>query len=133
MKKLLLVSVICLSGCSSLIDAYFLKYDPNEYAIISDIRTTSALSKEHCDDFQESKRNSTIISAKTKGFKDYVQHTPHNDKVINSSIELDKMGQGLKDFYSKNDKVSPAFCKLKFDSIEKSAELMQKTIGAKPR
>jgi len=43
------------------------------------------------------------------------------------------MAQGLNDMYVKSDKVSPAFCKIKFESIEKNAELMQKTIGAKPR
>ena len=57
---------------------------------------------------------------------------PHNDKVIAASGELDKMAQGLNAQYQKGE-VSTMFCKIKFEGIEKSAETMQQTIGAKPR
>lgn len=136
MKKILLIlSVSILSGCSTfkdLSDAYLMKYDPNEYQLITDIRSTASLSKTHCDNADISNANSVEISKKTYHFKNFAQHLPHNDKVVSASSELDKIAQGLTLQYKKGN-VSPIFCKLKFENIEKSAEEMQKTIGAKPR
>ena len=133
MRTLAVLLVIgALTGCTA-IDAFLMKYDVNEYYQISDIRTTASLAKSTCDNAQESKNQSVVISNKTLTFKNYVQYLPHNDKVIAASSDLDKIAQGLKDQYVKSDKVSPAFCKIKFQSIETSAESMQKVIGDKPR
>lgn len=133
MKKLaVLLIAYMLTGCA-LVDSFLMKYDPNEYQQINDIRTTAYFAKSTCDNPQEAKLQADIISNKTTTFKNYVQYLPHNDPVIAASVELDKMSQGLKDQYAKSAKVSPAFCKIKFQGIEKSAETMQKTIGDKPR
>lgn len=133
MKKILIsLAVLSLSGCA-LIDAYLMKYDPNEYQLISDIRTTASLSKEKCDNFNESKNNALVIANKTFGFVQFAQYVPRNEQVKNASVELNKMAQGLKDQYNKTDKVSPAFCKIKFQNIESSAEIIQRTVGDKPR
>lgn len=133
MKKLLIaIAIYLLTGCT-VIDAFLMRYDPNEYQQINDIRTTAYFAKTTCDNPQEAKSQADIISGKTITFKNYVEYLPHNDKVIAASIDLDKMAQGLKDQYAKGAKVSPAFCKIKFQNIEKSAETMQKIIGDKPR
>lgn len=132
MKKIAIILLIStLSGCA-LIDAYLMKYDPNEYLQISEIRTAAYVGKQSCDNQDLSKTQADSIALKTLGFKQYVEHTPHNDKVIAASVDLDKIAQGLKEQYSKG-KVSSAFCSIKFQSLEKSAELMQKIIGDKPR
>lgn len=133
MKKLLLISAVALLNGCALLDAYLMKYDPNEYQQISDIRTTASISKTQCDNPLMSESNATVISNKTLAFVQFTQYQPHNDKVKSASIELDKMAQGLKDQYAKSSKVSPMFCKLKFTGIETSAELIQKTVGNKPR
>lgn len=136
MKKLtLLAFIFLLNGCStfnSLLDAYLMKYDPNEYQQISDIRSTAHYAKSSCDNAEQSKLQADVLAKKTYTFANYVQYTPHNDKVIAASTELDKIAQGLVTQYQKGP-VSPIFCKIKFNSVEESAELMQKTIGAKPR
>jgi hypothetical protein len=133
MKKFILVSAVALlSGCT-LLDAYLMKYDPNEYQQISDIRTTASISKTQCDNPLISVTNAVTISNKTLAFVQFTQYQPHNNKVKAASIELDKMAQGLKDQYVKNDKVSPMFCKLKFSGIESSAETIQRVVGDKPR
>ena len=62
----------------------------------------------------------------------YSQYQPHNNPVIKASAELDKIAQGLKDRYNKPP-VSPAFCRIKFSSIERSAELIQHVLGNRPR
>lgn len=133
MKKSLaiLLTATLLSGCT-LVDAFLMRYDPNEYQQITDIRTTAYFAKSSCDNVEQSKLNASIIAKKTVAFKNLAEYLPHNDKVISASVDLDKIAQGLNDQYSKG-KVSTTFCKIKFQSIEKSAEIMQQTIGDKPR
>jgi hypothetical protein len=133
MKHLVVATVFfMLSGCTA-IDAFLMKYDPNEYQQIADIRTTAHLSKSSCDNPTLSKQQADTLANKTLTFKQFVQYLPRNNKVIAASIDLDKIAQGLKDQYTKTDKVSPAFCKIKFQNVETSAENMQKIIGDKPR
>lgn len=133
MKKIVLVcAVALLSGCT-LLDAYLMKYDPNEYQMISDIRTTASIAKTQCDNPLTSISNASIISNKTLAFVQFTQYQPRNDKVKAASVELDKIAQGLKDQYAKSEKVSPMFCKLKFSGIETSAETIQRVVGDKPR
>ena len=133
MKKLaVLITALSLTGCSTLIDAYLMKYDPNEYQQITQIRTSAAFSKYQCDSSEQSKANAEALAKESTTFKNYVEYLPHNDKVIAASVDLDKIVQGLKEQYNKGS-VSTPFCKIKFDMIEKSAETMQKTIGAKPK
>ena len=133
MKRLILISLlVMLPGCA-VIDAYLMKYDTNEYKLITEIRADAQGYKAECANPLLSSPNAVAIANKTNLFMLYSQYQPHNDPVQKASIELNKMAQGLKDQYAKGDKVSPMFCKIKFDSIEKSAETIQKTVGDKPR
>jgi hypothetical protein len=134
MKKLLLIcAVVVLSGCSTLLDSYLMTYDTNEYRIISEIRADAQGYKTSCANELISTTNSVALADKTRLFVVFSEHLPHNQPVIKASIELDKIAQGLKTQYTNGSKVSPMFCKIKFESIEHSAEAMQKIIGAKPR
>jgi hypothetical protein len=109
-----------------------MKYDPNEYQQISDIRTHASYYKNSCDNELMSITNAVALATETARFKNYTQYLPHNDKTANSAVELDKIAQGLDTQY-RNAKVSPAFCKIKFGMVEKSAEDIQKIVGNKPR
>ena len=133
MKKLLMVvAVALLPGCA-VVDSFLMKYDTNEYKTITEIRTDASEYKSQCDNPLLSTTNAVAIASKTQFFVNYAQYLPHNEPVQKASIDLNKIAQGLKDQYSKSSKVSPLFCKIKFESIEKSAESMQKIIGDKPR
>jgi hypothetical protein len=133
MKKLLIVTAIALlSGCA-LVDSYLMKYDSNEYAIITQIRSDAQGYKSACDNELMSMTNAVALADKTRMFMLFSEHQPHNEPVIKASVELDKIAQGLKTQYVNSGKVSPVFCKIKFESVEHSAETMQKIIGAKPR
>jgi hypothetical protein len=135
MKKLLIIMglSILLSGCA-LIDAYLMtKYDPNEYKLITEIRADAQLSKKNCDDNNASKMNAIIVANKTHLFELYSQEVPRNQNVINASKDLNEIAQGLETRYNQPTPVSPAYCKLKFTSIESNAETMQHIIGARPR
>ena len=132
MKKLLLSLVILLSGCTVL-DAYLMtKYDPNEYQLITAIRAEARYSKTQCDNTLNSRFNAIKISYNTQIFVLYSENIPRNENLIEASKALDVIAQGLVDQY-KQEKVSPVFCKTKFESIETSAEKMQKVIGRRPR
>lgn len=137
MKKVLIISLaLILSGCATydkVLDAVFMKYDSNEYKLISDIRSNAKIFKANCDNQDLAKINATVLSGQSTHFVNLTQYLPRNTVVNKSAIELDKIIQGLNDQYKKTEKVSATFCKLKLDTVEKNAELMQKTIGAKPR
>ena len=136
-KKILAIIILSgVCGCSTintLVESYLMKYDANEYSLITDIRTTARVSKSNCTDNDLSVKNAQLLSNKSINFINYVEYLPHNDKVKASSVELNQMIQGLNDRYKKADKVSTTFCNIKFESIEHNAEIMQKVIGAKPR
>ena len=134
MKKIAIaLAVSLLSGCA-VVDAYLMtKYDPNEYAMITSIRSEAQLFKSTCDDVTASKNNAVKVYNDTRTFALYSEYVPRNKDVIDASNQLNEMAKGLADQYNKSDKVSPAFCKIKFENIEKSADKMQKIIGGRPR
>jgi len=133
MKKLLLIPLLLLSGCT-LLDAYLMThYDPNEYKLITDIRAEAQLAKSQCDDPVLSKANAVKVANDTQLFVLYSEHVPRNDDVISASKDLHTIAQGLADQYAKFDKVSPGFCKIKFTSVESNADTMQTIIGKRPR
>jgi len=133
MKKLLLLPLVFLSGCT-LLDAYLMThYDPNEYKLITDIRAEAQLAKSQCDDPVLSKANAVKVANDTQLFVLYSEHVPRNDDVISASKDLHTIAQGLADQYAKFDKVSPGFCKIKFNSVESNADKMQTVIGKRPR
>ena len=122
-----------LSGCA-LVDAYLMThYDPNEYKLITEIRAEAQIYKSQCDDAIVSKANATKLVNDTQLFVLYSEHVPRNDDVIRASKDLHIIAHGLSDQYSKTDKVSSGFCKIKFTSIETSAAKMQQVIGKRPR
>jgi len=131
MKKLLLaLSLFALQGCT-LLDSYLMKYDANEYNIITDIRAKAERYKSECTQ-STAVANAQDLANTTRLFVLYAQYLPHNEPTKNASVELDRIAQGLADQYKKA-AVSTVFCQIKYGAIEHSAETMQKTIGAKPR
>jgi hypothetical protein len=135
MKKLLIATIVMLSlsGCS-LLDAYLMThYDPNEYKLITDVRSQALTYKNDCDDQTASKANANKIAYDTQLFAMYSEYIPRNKELVGSSKDLHAIARGLADQYNKSDKVSPAFCKIKFDTLEKSANKMQTVIAGRPR
>ena len=127
-----LVAVSLLSSCA-LYDAYMMTgYDPNEYRIIAEIRTDAYNSKQHCDNKLLSEASAVAVADKTQLFEFYEEQIPRNNNGINASRELNKIAQGLKRAYTTGP-VSPTFCKLKFESIEHSAQTIQHVVGSRPR
>mgnify|MGYP003348116927 CR=1 FL=1 len=134
MKNLLLIMGLgILPGCA-IIDAYLMtKYDPNEYRLISEIRTDAMIAKKDCKDPQKSTYNAVSLANKTQLFEVYSENVPRNDNVIAASKDLNSIAQGLAARYNPFNAPSETFCKIKFESIENNASKMQQTIGARPR
>jgi len=134
MKKLLLIPlVLALSGCA-LIDAYLMtKYDPNEYQLITSVRLQAQQAKEQCSDAAVSKANAVRATTDTQMFMLYSEYIPRNKDIIDASKNLYDIAKGLNDQYVKSDKVSPAFCRIKFQNIETSADKIQTVIAGRPR
>jgi hypothetical protein len=134
MKKLLLIAVVVLLQGCALIDAYLMTgYDPSEYRIITEIRSDAQGYKADCANPLTSSVNAVAMADKTRMFTMYSQYVPRNANVQKAASELNAIAQGLAEQYKKNTTVSPMFCKIKFESIEHSAETMQKVIGTRPR
>jgi hypothetical protein len=135
MKKLTLIVFLLISGCASINDgmeAFLMKYDNNQYKIITEIRAMSTVAKNNCSDVMQSKNSSIDISLKTLTLMNYAEHKPHNTTIQKSSIELNDMAQDLSDKY-KVGAVSPVFCKIKFQNIEQATNTMQQIEGSKPK
>jgi hypothetical protein len=133
MKKVLLaLFLLTLSSCS-VINAYLMThYDPNEYKTITKIRAEAQQFKNQCDDAIISQANSIKLAQDTQYFVLYSEHIPKNEDMISASKDLQSIAQGLADQYAKA-KVSPAFCKIKFTTVETSADRMQTVISGRPR
>lgn len=134
MRKLFVIlAVLSLNGCA-VWDAYFMTgFDPNEYRVITEIRTDANDYKSQCDDAVKSKSNAMAIGHKTMLFQYYEEQIPKNKNGYNASVELNKIAQGLKDRYNSTTPVNAMFCKLKFESIEHSAQTIQHVLGQRPR
>lgn len=134
MKKLLLLPLlVALNGCA-LVDAYLMtKFDPNEYHLITNVRLQAQQAKEQCSDVAVSKTNAVKITSDTQMFVLYSEHIPRNKDLIEASKNLHDIAKGLSDQYAKSDKVSPAFCRIKFQNVETSADKIQTVIAGRPR
>jgi hypothetical protein len=134
MKRLILLFMIMsVCGCAA-VDAYFMTpFDPNEYQLITQIRVDATRAKDECADVAISKVNSVRITQETELFLAYSEYLKHNQDSTKAAVELHEIAQGLSSKYIKGESVSALFCKLKFEGVEKSASIMQKTLGSRPR
>lgn len=133
MKKLLIIPIFLLSGCS-LVDAYLMaKYDTNEYALVNTVKTKSFIAQEDCKDRAKTLIHVDAIYEKSVEFNNFTLHIPHNEDAQKMSEKLVKLTLDTKQFYQKNEKVSEIFCKSKYQQIYRSADTIQKTLGSKPR
>jgi hypothetical protein len=134
MKTILTISALMLLASCTLVDSYMLaKFDSNEYQQVAEIRLAARHAKTECDDVSTAKANALQVANQTEMLEAYTEHLPHNADTHNSAQTLNQMAQSLADHYRRGDKVSSVFCKLKFEGVEHSAELIQNITGARPR
>jgi len=133
MKRLILLLFPILTSCAAVDAMLMSKFDPSEYRMITEIRANAQMFKTECDNYLLSKPNAIEMANQTNLFMLYSEHIPRNTDSYNASKSLNEIAQGLSEKYVKGDKVSPMFCKLKFEGIEHSADTMQHVLGNRPR
>lgn len=139
MKKLLIVlAVVSLSGCATIQQTTLYrawnmaKFDNNEYSQINSIRTVANLGAAKCGT-PEVVPVVDNLYYKSVELKNYSASIPNNDETVKMSGELAEIIKGLNARYHDKEPVSPAYCTLKFGTIEKNAVTIQNVVGAKPR
>ena len=139
MKKLLVVlAIVSLQGCAAiegvnLVRAWTMaKFDNNEYSQINSIRTTANLGAAKCGTAEVVPVVESLWY-KSVELKNYSASIPHNEETVKMTAELAEIVKGLNVRYHEKEPVSPAYCTLKFGTIEKNAVTIQNVIGAKPR
>ena len=131
-RTALILAAVLLPGCA-LWDAYFMApYDANEYMLITEIRTNAAIYREQCANPVAAPVNAQAMANRTQLYERYEEHIPRNENGFRAAKALNEIAQGLNTAYSKGP-VSPVFCKLKYNNIEHSAELIQRVTAGRPR
>jgi hypothetical protein len=136
-KYLILLAVVFLSGCSVIqpvVDRFFIApFDPNEYSLVNSLRTNAIETRTKCD-------NNSILSTNIKEMyhtasllKNYSQYLPRNDQTIKPVNLTFIMVSELKTRFDKENKINKTYCELKIQSIIDASELIQQTIGKRPR
>jgi hypothetical protein len=129
---LVLIATTAFSGCA-LWDAYMMApYDANEYLQITEIRATAGQYRRQCDNPILAAVNAQAMANRTDLFEKYEELIPRNDNGFRAARALNEITQGLNTAYTKGT-VSPVFCKLKYNNIEHSAELIQRVTAGRPR
>ena len=131
-RTAIILAAVLLNGCA-LWDAYFMApYDANEYMLITEIRTTAIQYRRQCDNPVMAPINAQAMANRTELYEKYEEHIPRNENGIKSARALNEISQGLNTAYGKGP-VSATFCKLKYNNIEHSAELIQRVTAGRPR
>jgi hypothetical protein len=139
MRKLALaLALVLLTGCATIKQTTLYrawnmaKFDNNEYSQINSIRTTANLGAAKCGTAEVVPVVENLWY-KSVELKNYSASIPHNEETVKMTAELVEIVKGLNVRYHEKDPVSPAYCTLKFGTIEKNAVTIQNVIGAKPR
>ena len=120
------------TGCAVL-DAYLMApYDANEYLQITEIRTNAIQYRRQCDNPVLAQVNAQAMANRTELFEKYEEQIPRNANGFKAAQALNEISQGLNTAYVKGS-VSSVFCRLKYNNIEHSAELIQRVTAGRPR
>jgi len=112
------IFILQLTGCS----LWMANYDTTEYSLINKVRTQAIIGD--C-----SKENVKKLYTTSLELKNFAQYIPRNDATIGLTNQLYTI---IEELY-KRENPSPAYCKVKLQSIAGSAENIQRVIGSKPR
>ena len=133
MKRIIVLLLPWLTSCAVYDAVTMTKYDPNEYLLISEIRVDARHYAQSCSNPIMSQPNAVAMAHKTELFEAYSENLPSNGEGVRAATALNEIAQGLVTQYNTSDKVSPFFCKLKFEGIEHSADTIQHVLGNRPR
>lgn len=126
----ILISVLCLSGCSIIFPP---KYDTNEYLLITNIRTDAELSIRDCESYRLSKFNFSKLHGMSSLFINFSEHLPRNYRTFQMAAKLMLILDRSNELYQENPIVSSDFCKAMLSEVSEAANEIQQAVGNKPR
>ena len=132
MKQIVFLLVPLLSSCAVYDAVTMTGFDPNEYRIITEIRVDAAYYKDGCANPLIAQTNAVAMARKTELYQVYSEQIPNNTDSFKAATSLNEIAQGLAKRYD-SPPVPALFCKLKYNSIESSAKLIQHVIGNRPQ
>jgi hypothetical protein len=133
MKRIVLTLTTMLLSSCAVWDAYMMApYDANEYLLITQIRVDAGQYKKQCDNPILAPVNAQALANRTELYERYQEQIPRNANGFKAAQALNEIAQGLNTAYIKGS-VSPVFCRLKYNNIEHSAELIQRVTAGRPR
>jgi len=132
MKQIVFLLVPLLSSCAVYDAVTMTGFDPNEYRIITEIRVDAAYYKDGCANPLIAQTNAVAMARKTELYQVYSEQIPNNTDSFKAATSLNEIAQGLAKRYD-SPPVPALFCKLKYNSIESSARVIQHVIGNRPR
>jgi hypothetical protein len=133
MKRIFVaVFALSLTSCALWDASMMAPYDANEYLQITEIRAAAGQYRRQCDNPILAVANAQVIANRTDLFEKYEELIPRNDNGFRAARALNEIAQGLNTAYTKGT-VSSVFCKLKYNNIEHSAELIQRVTAGRPR
>ena len=133
MKQIFLAAFALFLTSCALWDAYMMApYDANEYLQITEIRTNAIQYRRQCDNPVLAPANAQAMANRTELYEKYQEQIPRNANGFKAALALNEITQGLNTAYVKGT-VSPVFCKLKYNNIENSAEIIQRVTAGRPR
>jgi uncharacterized protein YceK len=134
MRRILLLALaVTLSGCTA-VEAYLMTpFDGNEYQLITQIRVDANHFGTQCANPLLAQTNATQIANETDLFEKYSEQLPHNDDSYKASKALNEIAQGLSNRYQSGIPVNLTYCRIKYESIENSAKILQHVLGSRPR
>ncbi len=138
MKRYWIVfAAVILSGCSAIQPVagrfFIAPFDPNEYLLVTSLRTTAIESKPLCGNSSTVVPNVNQMYHTALMLTNYSQHLPRNEQTIKPINATHQMVHELKHRYSTETKVSKVYCELKLQSIIDTSESIQKAIAKRPR
>lgn len=130
MKRLLILGLLALSGCSILHPQA--PFDSVEYSEINRLYTYAELYKSDCSDTTKTHANFSQLSLFGNLAFNYSQDLPYNDNTIRAVGDLNQIVQ------SANQRIqtgthSPKFCELELENIKQAAGTVKSAVAQRSR
>lgn len=126
--------MLTLSGCSTIQyywDSYNTRsFDPVEYSIVVDIKTSSMVAQADCEDVSRMRDRVEDIYKSALDYKNYAEALDNNQSSAKMAQELEKIVSGLRDRY-RSAEPSLAYCQNKLKLIGTTADTIQRSLARK--
>ena len=130
MKKLIIVSTLVLTGCSTLVDGIlgrYHNYDPVQYKLTVDLVVASRNIEPSCSNTNAARTAANIVKDKANYYIDYTAGRQYNKKENELATKLYNLATDT----AKRETMSLFFCKERAKNLVSAAEVIRSVSGEK--